>query len=89
MKKSSLILFGALVIVALLLSGCKANMITKINGDGSGKFSQEIGFTAEEMTALSSFGSGSDFCSKMGSNNSISGASVNQETRGNETWCIF
>ena len=77
------------ILAVVLLSGCKANVITKINGDGSGKYSQEIGFSAEEMTALSSLGSGTDFCKNLGSSNSLSGASVTQEKRGIETWCVF
>jgi len=89
-KKLSLVQLLILTITAaLLLSGCKANLITKIKSDGSGNFTQEIGFTAEEMTTLNSFGSGSDFCTNMGSSNSLSGATVNQEKRGDETWCLF
>jgi uncharacterized protein YceK len=89
-QKLSLIKFFLLAVTAaLILSGCKANVITKINTDGSGNFKQEIGFTAEEMTTLSSLGSGSDFCATMGSENSVTGASISQEIRGDETWCIF
>jgi uncharacterized protein YceK len=89
-QKLSLIKFFLLAVTAaLILSGCKANVITKINSDGSGNFKQEIGFTAEEMTTLSSLGSGSDFCATMGSENSVTGASISQEKRGDETWCIF
>jgi hypothetical protein len=89
-KRLSWFQLGILAIIAAgLLSGCKANVVTKINGDGSGKFSQEIGFTKEELSSLSSLGSGVDFCSTLGSNNSVSGQSVNQEKRGDETWCVF
>lgn len=88
-KFSNFQFFLLAVTAALVLSGCKANVITKINSDGSGNFKQEIGFTAEEMTSLSSLGSGSDFCATMGSDNSVTGASINQEKRGDETWCVF
>lgn len=89
-QMNSIFKYFVLGIAAILvLSGCKANVITKINSDGSGKFTQEVGFTAQEMTTLSSFGTGSDFCTNMGGNNSISGSSVSQEKRGDEVWCIF
>jgi hypothetical protein len=93
MKKSiTRILFVVVSVAAVfLLSGCKANLITKINNDGSGLFTQEIGFTAEEVSTLSGLGSGGDLCTSTVTqmNDLPNNPEMRQETRGDETWCIF
>jgi hypothetical protein len=92
-KNLSRILFFLIAISSILfLSGCKANIITRINPDGSGTFVEEIGFTAEEVSSLNSMGtSGTSFCSSTESEMSSMPANtvMSEETRGDETWCIF
>jgi sensor c-di-GMP phosphodiesterase-like protein len=93
MKKnfSRTLFFLAATSLIFLLSGCKANMITKLNADGSGTFAQEIGFTAEEISSLSSMGTEGSICTSTESEmtNMPANAVRREEKRGEETWCIY
>jgi hypothetical protein len=85
MKWLFLILAG---VGMLLLSACKANFITDIQADGSGSFTEEFGMTQDEMDSYEI--TADDLCSSMTEGSDIPvGASVNQETRGEETWCVI
>jgi|GEM_PF-739620 hypothetical protein len=94
--KSQLLLLALFVFAALLLSACKVNLITDIKSDGSGTYTQELGFTKDEasMTGLSSGEGSEEFCksanSQSGGSELPPGTTVRQETRNkDETWCIF
>jgi hypothetical protein len=90
-KRPSRILFSiGLLAVILLSTGCKANLITKINDNGSGVFTQEVGFSADEIATLSGLGNETDICGNAGSQmeNLPTNPKMRQETRGDETWCI-
>jgi hypothetical protein len=72
----------------LLLTACKANFITDIQTDGSGSFTEEFGMTQDEMDSYEI--TADDLCSSMTEGSDIpAGASVTQETRGDETWCVI
>ncbi len=95
-RKSQFLLIALLIASAFLLSACKVNFITDIKSDGSGTFTQELGFTQDEasMAGLNSEGSGEEFCTNANSQSGGSelppGTVVSQETRGDgEIWCIF
>jgi hypothetical protein len=95
-RKSQLLLIALFIATALLLSACKVNLITDIKSDGSGTYTQELGFTKDEasMAGLNSQGSGEQFCtdanSQSGGSELPPGTKVRQEQRGDgETWCIF
>lgn len=94
MKAPKLALFTLLMLTALLLSACKVNFITDIQSDGSGTYTQELGFTKDEasMAGLGS-SSGEEFCENANDQSGGElppGTTVRQETRGEgETWCIF
>ncbi len=79
-----------------MLSACKVNFITDIKSDGSGTYTQELGFTKDEasMAGLSGESSGKEFCTSANSQSGGSelppGTVVSQEERGDgEIWCIF
>lgn len=84
-------LFLIAICTLFLLSSCKANMITSIKSDGSGLYSQEIGFTADEISSLSSMGSETSICDSTKSDMSSMPANtvMREEVRGDETWCVF
>ncbi len=88
---SRISLFIISVCTLFLLSSCKANMITSIQSDGSGLYSQEIGFTAEEVSSLSSIGGETSICDSTKSDISAmpSNTVMREEKRGDETWCVF
>jgi hypothetical protein len=89
MKIRKLFLFFAIALLAILLSACKVNFITEINGNGSGKYVQEIGFQGDEASMAGLSSTGEDFCASQ--NEQIQpGTSIRQETRNeDETWCIY
>lgn len=95
-RKSQLLLIVLCIVAAILLSACKVNFITDIKSDGSGTYTQELGFTKDEasMAGLGSEGSGEEFCTNANAQSGGSelppGTTVSQEERGDgETWCIF
>lgn len=79
-----------LAVAALVLSACKAHFITDLKADGSGTFSQEMGFTSDEASTMG-LSSSEDFCSGVDTQTSElpPNTRVYKETRGEETWCIF
>jgi hypothetical protein len=94
--KSKQSIFALFILAVLLLSACKVNFITDIKSDGSGSYTQELGFTKDEaaMAGLSSGGAGEEFCKNANTQGGGSelppGTTIRQETRnGDETWCIF
>jgi hypothetical protein len=95
-RKSQFLIVALFIATALLLSACKVNLITDIKSDGSGAYTQELGFTKDEasMAGLSSESSGKEFCTSANSQSGGSelppGTVVSQEERGDgEIWCIF
>lgn len=88
MKIPRLLLFAC---AALLLSACTMQVNTAINPDGSGKIITEIGFTAQDKEMFAGFGQEmTDICASMQEDSDLpSTASIRQEERGDETWCII
>jgi len=84
-------LFFIAIFTLFLLSSCKANMITDIKSDGSGLYTQEIGFTADEINSINSMGGGTSLCDSTQSDLSSMPANTTkrEEKRGDETWCVF
>jgi hypothetical protein len=81
-----IVLFGAVV---LLLSACKVNFITDIKSDGSGNYTQEIGFQGDEATVGGLSAADADFCAKE-AKDLPPNSTTRKETRNeNETWCIY
>ncbi len=88
-KTSKWMAFLLLAAGLLLLTACKANVITEIKPDGSGSFAIEYGFTADE---ISTYGMVLDdqFCNTLAEDSDdMPSGTVSQETRGEETWCVF
>jgi hypothetical protein len=88
-RKSKFLLIALLTVLALVLSACQVNFITSIKNDGSGVYTQEIGFQGDEASMAGMDPTAPEFCSSQ--NQELPpGTSIRQETRnGNETWCIF
>ena len=92
MRKVRIILLAAFLLGAGLLSACKANVITTIKSNGSGTYTTEMGFSADEFSQMNSPNSNnSDFCnsSQAQPKNLPPNAKFHQETRNGETWCVF
>jgi len=88
-NRSKFLFVLALGLGVLLLSACKANFVTDIDASGSGTFTQEIGFSPDEasMAGLSDTG---DFCgAQIPASELPPNTAIRQETRGEETWCIY
>lgn len=83
---------GILVILlALLASACTFQFSTTVNEDGTGKFVTEFGLTTEEISQLEAFGGESfdDLCTEDEfTTGGPEGATVVQEERGDEIWCV-
>jgi hypothetical protein len=88
-RKSKFLLIALLVVTALVLSACQVNFITDIKDNGSGVYTQEIGFQADEASMAGLDTSGENFCADQ--NQELPpGTTIREETRnGDETWCIF
>lgn len=88
-RKSRFVLIALFVTAVLLLSACKVNFITDIKSDGSGNYTQEIGFQGDEATVGGLSATDEDFCAKEAKDlppNTI----TRKETRSeNETWCMY
>jgi hypothetical protein len=85
--KFSLVL--VMILAALLLSACKAQITTSVKKDGSGEIAIEMGFTADEVKTIQSMGGSSDTCGFADQQGQLPpGATTHQEQRGDETWCI-
>jgi hypothetical protein len=88
-RKSRFLLIALLAVLALLLSACQVNFNTAIKNDGSGAYTQEIGFQGDEASMTGMDTTAADFCSSQ-NQDLPPGTTIRQETRnGNETWCIF
>ncbi len=79
--------FALLTASTFLLAAChQLHSITEVRPDGSGELRTEVGFTAEERQNLEDQSGGSqDFCNTQ---QATSDATVTEEQRGGETWCI-
>lgn len=87
MKTPKFFLFLLFILTALLLSACNINIITDIQSDGSGSYTQEIGMPTEDLSGLGM--DAESFCAEMGKE-LPPGMSARQETRNqDEIWCIF
>jgi len=87
--KSRFLLILLLTALALVLSACQINFITDIKDNGSGLYSQEIGFQGDEASMAGMTAGDESFCAGQNSTNPPNTV-VRQETRnGNETWCIY
>jgi hypothetical protein len=78
--------------VAVLLAGCQMNVITKVDSSGAGTLTTEIGMTPDEVAQLQTLGgeTGGSACSAF-SSSQVGGADApafEEETRGEETWCV-
>jgi len=85
------ILFVSIVfLAALLLSACQTQIATSVKRDGSGELKTSMGFTADEVQMLQGLGtSSSDLCNSASQQSQLPpGATVKQEQRGDETWCV-
>ena len=87
--KSRNLIFVLFVLSALLLSACQVNLITEIKSNGSGTYTQEIGFQGDEATMAGFSAGDEEFCA--GQNDQLPPNTViSQETRDeNETWCVY
>lgn len=86
MHKKPILLTAFFILTALLLAACNINIITDIQSDGSGAYTQEIGMPTEDLSGLGM--DAESFCAEMGKE-LPPGMSTRQETRDQETWCIF
>lgn len=77
-----------LMLVTLLLAGCKFEAATEVRGNGSGELRSQVGFTPEERQNLEkqNTASAQDFCNTSGQ--TPRGVTVTEEKRGDETWCV-
>jgi len=92
MKKRTMII-AMIALAALLLAGCKVNFVTDINTDGTGTTGFEFGFSEQEEAMLQAMqattGTTPDLCSELTTElGSEPGASIEEEKRGDETWCV-
>lgn len=89
MKKKTL--WVLIVLVALMASACTFQFSTTVNEDSTGKFVMELGITADELAQLEAFG-GESFDSLCTEDefapSGVEGATVVQEERGDEIWCV-
>jgi hypothetical protein len=87
--KRMLWLVLVMILAALLLSACKAQITTSVKKDGSGEVAIEMGFTADEVKTIQSMGGSSDTCGFADQQGQLPpGATTRQEQRGDETWCV-
>jgi hypothetical protein len=88
-RKSQFLLIALFAVVVLLLSACQVNFITDIKNDGSGLYTQEIGFQNDEASMAGLTEGDENFCASQ--NNELPpNTEIRQETRNdNETWCIY
>jgi hypothetical protein len=78
-----------LITLAILLSACQVNFKTDIQKNGSGIYTQEIGFQGDESSMAGLSAGDEDFCSNQNSE-LPPGTTTRQETRNtNETWCVY
>jgi predicted small secreted protein len=88
-RKSRYLLIALFIAGALLLSACKVNFITDIKSDGSGNYTQEIGFEGDEATMGDLSADDADFCANQ-SQDLPPNTTTRKETRNEtETWCIY
>jgi len=88
-RKTQFLLFALLTVLALVLSACQVNIITAIKNDGSGVYTMEIGFQADEASMTGMDPSDENFCANQ-NQDTPPGTSIRQETRnGDETWCVY
>ncbi len=91
MKKKSFqkILLVLSLILVLLLSACQVNFITEFEQDGSGVYTQEIGFESDEAITSGLDPDDEEFCSNQ-SSTLPTGTTTRKETRNDDSiWCIY
>lgn len=77
------------MILVLLLSACEVNFITAFEQDGSGVYTQEIGFESDEAISSGLNPDDEEFCSNQG-NSLPPGTTTRKETREDASvWCIY
>jgi len=77
------------VIGLLLMSAChQLQVSTRFEPDGSGQLRTEVGFTAEERQNLEAQSENPDPENLCNQNQSSPDATVTEEQRGDETWCV-
>jgi len=85
-------LTGVLVVGAMGLAGCSMEYGTQVSDNGSGRLTISVGFTSEEAELLEiPIDQGVNLCQEMWADLSSqlpAGATIREEQRGNETWCI-
>ena len=88
-RKYDKILWGIAIFSVLLLSACQINMKTEIEKNGSGIYTQEIGFQGDEASMSGLSTGDEDFC--MAQMDSLPpNTTTRQETRNeDETWCVY
>jgi len=79
--------------VAVLLSACQVNLVTRIEPSGAGSLTTEVGLTPDDVTQLQSFssgGPGGSVCQSMNSQmqGQAEAPAFQEETRGDDTWCV-
>jgi hypothetical protein len=82
-------LIALFVASALLLSACKVNFFTDLKSDGSGTYTQEIGFEGDEAAMSDVSADDEAFCDKE-AKDMPPNTTTRKETRDEtETWCIY
>jgi len=86
---SKLLILSLFFAITILLTSCQINFITDIKSDGSGMYSQEIGFQGDEASMAGLSAGDEGFCADQ-NQTTPPGTTIRQETRNeNETWCIY
>lgn len=91
MKRAQLVALG-MIGAAILLGGCRTNVITKVESTGAGTLTTEVGMSPEEVEQLRSLAGeqAAGACESLALNQETGGAApvFVEEQRGEETWCV-
>jgi hypothetical protein len=90
--KSKLTLLAGLLAAWALLAACQLNVETRIDADGSGVLTTEIGFTEDELQQLSELDGGDSetVCDELQSGGDLpEGATVERQERDGEIFCVI
>jgi len=91
MRRTCLLTLG-MIGAAVLLAGCQMNVITQIDSSGAGTLTTEVGMSPDEVAQLQSLGgeAGGSACSAFSSSQvgAADAPAFEEETRGEETWCV-
>lgn len=92
MDKRKMWVLGGMILV-LALSGCNLNFNTRVQGDGAGRMSIEIGYTTAEIEDWWEESVSANFCEEIWYEENLAqdfppGATIHVEQRGAQTWCI-